>query len=138
MVNADGVGVVSHAGVGLLREMAEETGLVGGLTAALLHTDRRVPVHAPGRVFTDLAVAVTDEANSVSGSWVAGAPCSVRSPGSPRPGGCWTGSRKRTRPGWGPRAAARERAWTAGAGPDLPEGLCLDSDATIQVRIGST
>ena len=32
MVSADRHGVVSHAGVGLLREMAEYTGLVEGLT----------------------------------------------------------------------------------------------------------
>lgn len=36
VVSADGQGVVSHAGVGLLREMAEYTGLVDGVTAALL------------------------------------------------------------------------------------------------------
>lgn len=34
VVSADGQGVVSHAGVGLLREMAEFTGLAAGLTAA--------------------------------------------------------------------------------------------------------
>ena len=31
-VSADGQGVVSHAGAGLLREMAEYTGLVAGVT----------------------------------------------------------------------------------------------------------
>jgi len=31
VVSADGHGVVSHAGVGLLREMAEYTGLVDGV-----------------------------------------------------------------------------------------------------------
>jgi hypothetical protein len=41
--------VVSHAGVGLLREMAECTGLVEGLNAALIDTYKVVPVHAPGR-----------------------------------------------------------------------------------------
>ena len=37
-VSADGAGVVSHAGVGLLREMAEYTGLVEGVSAALIDT----------------------------------------------------------------------------------------------------
>jgi len=60
VVSADGNGVVSHAGVGLLREVAEYTGLVKALDGALLDTYRGVPVHAPGRVFTDLAVAVAD------------------------------------------------------------------------------
>jgi hypothetical protein len=51
-VSADGTGVVSHAGVGLLREMAEYTGQVDGVTQALIGTYRGVPLHAPGRVST--------------------------------------------------------------------------------------
>src|SRR5215470_5586582 len=35
-VSADGRGVVSHAGAALLRELATETGLAGGVSAALL------------------------------------------------------------------------------------------------------
>ena len=66
-VSADGQGVVSHAGAGLLREMAEYTGLVDGVTEALLDTYRGLPVHPPGRVFTDLAVAVADGADAISG-----------------------------------------------------------------------
>ncbi len=49
VVSADGQGVVSHAGVGLLREMAEYTGLVDGVTEALLDTYKGLPVHALGR-----------------------------------------------------------------------------------------
>jgi hypothetical protein len=64
---ADGVGVVSHAGVGPLREMATQTGLVAGISAALIDTYPEVPLHAPGRVFTDLAVAIADGADAVSG-----------------------------------------------------------------------
>jgi hypothetical protein len=37
-VSADGVGVVSHAGVGLLREMAACSGLVDAVTGALMGT----------------------------------------------------------------------------------------------------
>ena len=37
-VSADGVGVVSHAGVGMLRELALDTGLTAGMTAALADT----------------------------------------------------------------------------------------------------
>ena len=40
VVSADGAGVVSHAGVGLLREMAEGAGLVDGITEALIGTYR--------------------------------------------------------------------------------------------------
>jgi hypothetical protein len=67
VVSADGHGVVSHAGVGLLREMAEYTGLVEGVTDALIGTYKGVPTHAPGRVFTDLVVAAADGADAISG-----------------------------------------------------------------------
>jgi hypothetical protein len=49
-VSADGVGVVSHAGVGMLRDLAEVTGLTAGVTAALADTYAGPWVHAPGRV----------------------------------------------------------------------------------------
>jgi hypothetical protein len=39
----------------LLPEVAAETGLVGGVTAALIDTYPGVSGPAPGRVFTDLA-----------------------------------------------------------------------------------
>ena len=35
-VSADGQGVVSHAGVGMLRELAEHSGLVTGLSEPLM------------------------------------------------------------------------------------------------------
>ncbi|MDP3714630.1 MAG: transposase, partial [Mycobacteriales bacterium] len=71
-ISADGRGVVSHAGVGLLREMAEQTGLVDAVSAALLDTYKGQPVHPPGRVFTDLAVAIADGADAISGIAVLG------------------------------------------------------------------
>jgi hypothetical protein len=37
-VSADGAGVVSHAGLGMLRELAGDTGLVAGLNRALADT----------------------------------------------------------------------------------------------------
>ena len=53
-VSADGVGVVSHAGVGLLREMADLSGLTGEVSAALADTYKGPWLHDPGRVFPDL------------------------------------------------------------------------------------
>jgi len=47
VVSADGKGVVSHAGIGLLREMAEDTGLVNAVTDALADTYKGIPVHPP-------------------------------------------------------------------------------------------
>ena len=72
VVSADGHGVVSHAGVGLLREMAQFTGLSDAVSEALIDTYRGVPVPPPGRVFTDLAVAVADGADAISGIAVLG------------------------------------------------------------------
>jgi hypothetical protein len=66
-VSADGDGVVSHAGVGLLREVADLSGLTGRVSAVLADTDRGPWLHDPGRVFTDLASAVADAADCVSG-----------------------------------------------------------------------
>jgi hypothetical protein len=67
LVTADGVGVVSHAGTELLRELAVSTGLVGAWTEAFLDTYRAAPTrHLPGRVLADLAVVVADGARSIS------------------------------------------------------------------------
>ncbi|BBZ80851.1 hypothetical protein MABM_07670 [Mycobacteroides abscessus] len=54
-VSADGHGVVSHAGMGMLRELADRTGLSAQVTAALADTYRGPWVYAPGEVFADLA-----------------------------------------------------------------------------------
>jgi hypothetical protein len=59
-VSADGQGVVSHAGIGLVRELADQTGLSAQVSAALADTYRGPWVHAPGDVFADLAAAVAD------------------------------------------------------------------------------
>ena len=54
-VSADGHGVVSHAGVGMLRELADLTGLSAQVTAALADTYRGPWSYDPGAVFADLA-----------------------------------------------------------------------------------
>jgi hypothetical protein len=134
VVSADGAGVVSHAGAGLLREMAEYTGLVEGVTAALADTYRGAWLHAPGKVFTDLAVAVADGADAISGISVLGDREDLFGPVASMP----TTWRVLDRIDADhldavrvARSAARESAWAAGAGPDLAQELCLDFDATI-------
>jgi hypothetical protein len=135
-VSADGTGVVSHAGVGLLREVAEYTGLVDELTAALLDTYKGIPVHAPGRVFTDLAVAVADGADAISGIAVLTDRQDLFGPVASMPT-TWRVLDRIDKDHLprvhAARAAAREAAWAAGAGPDLTGGLCLDFDATISI-----
>jgi hypothetical protein len=129
VVSADGHGVVSHAGVGLLREMAEYTGLVEGVTDALTGTYKGVPTHAPGRVFSDLAVAVADGADAISGIGVLTDREELFGPVASMPT-TWR-VLDRVGPGQLPtvraaRAKARAAAWAAGAGPDLGEELRLD------------
>jgi hypothetical protein len=67
-VSADGHGVVSHAGVGILRELAELTGLSGQVTAALADTYRGPWVYEPGAIFADLAAAVAGGGGELSRS----------------------------------------------------------------------
>ena len=66
-VSADGRGVVSHAGVGMLRELADLTGLSAQVTAALADSYRGPWTYAPGAVFADLAAAVADGADCIDG-----------------------------------------------------------------------
>ena len=56
-VTGGGTGVVSHAGLVLLRELADRTGLTAGLSAALLSPQGG---HDRGRVMADLACAIAD------------------------------------------------------------------------------
>src|SRR5690349_25147500 len=58
-VTGGGTGVVSHAGLVLLRELADRTGLTAGLSAAL---PSPAGGHDRGRVFADLACAIADGA----------------------------------------------------------------------------
>ena len=63
-VTGGGAGIVSHAGVALLRALADKTGLTGGLSKAL--ASRRLLVHDRGRVLADLACAIADGAEVIS------------------------------------------------------------------------
>jgi hypothetical protein len=136
-VSADGKGVASHAGVGMLRELAESTGLSGRVTAALADTYDGPWLHDPGRVFTDLAVAVADGADCVSGIGQLhdqqsqhGAVASVTT--------TWRLLDRRIDAAHLPgvkaaHAAARAAAWAAGAAPEPGGTLVLDVDATIVI-----
>jgi hypothetical protein len=63
-VTVGGTGIVSHAGLALLRVLADKTGLTAGLSKAL--ASDRVLVHDRGRVLADLACAIADGAEVVS------------------------------------------------------------------------
>ena len=137
-VSADGHGVVSHAGMGLLRELADRTGLSAQVTAALADTYRGPWTYAPGEVFADLAAAVADGADCIDG---VGRLCGDREHAF--------GAKASTTTMWrlvderidaahlpgvrAARAAARAAAWAAGAAP-APDGwLHIDIDATLVI-----
>ena len=69
-VTGGGQGVVSHAGLALLRHLADKTGLTSGLSRAL--ASPRILVHDRGRVVSDLACAVADGARVISDFRVVG------------------------------------------------------------------
>jgi hypothetical protein len=133
-VSADGKGLVSHAGTALLRELAAETGLVKGWTAALIDTYRLPPLHAPGQVLVDLAVTIADGGDALRHlrtlrdqpklfGLVASDPTAWRVVDKVDPA--------RLEALRAARAQARERAWAAGAGPDLSKEMWLHFDATL-------
>ena len=64
-VSGGGRGVVSHAGLALLRHLADKTGLAAGLSRAL--ASPRLLVHDRGRVLADLACAIADGAHILAG-----------------------------------------------------------------------
>src|ERR1700756_3586871 len=62
-VTGGGTGVGSHAGLVLLRELADRAGLTAGLSAALPSPQAG---HDRGRVFADLACAIADGSRVIS------------------------------------------------------------------------
>lgn len=128
--------MVSHAGTALLRELATETGLAGAVTGALLDTYRGFPVHMPGQVLADLAVAIADGADAVTGIEVLRDRDALFGPVASMPTAWRLLDRideahlERVRAA---RAAARERAWRAGAAPQPGTELRIDFDATISI-----
>lgn len=63
-VTVGGEGIVSHAGLVLLRQLADRTGLTGGLSKVL--ASPRLLVHDRGRVVADLGVAIAGGAEVIS------------------------------------------------------------------------
>jgi hypothetical protein len=133
-VTADGEGVVSHAGAELLREMAGFTGLIDAWDRALIGTYKAMPIHFPGTVLADLAVAIADGADSISDlKALRDQPVLF----GPVASTAWRVLDRVSevhlsalRAG---RATARAAAWEAGAAPDPSHELCLDIDATIVI-----
>ena len=135
-VSADGTGVVSHAGLEMVRELAVDSGLVSELNDALADTYRGPWTHAPGRVLADLAVAVADGATAVSRIRTLGDREDLFGPVASMPT-AWRVLDRVDAEHAGrvqqARAVARERAWAAGAGPGPGEELVVDFDASVLI-----
>ena len=86
LVTASGTGVVSHAGVALIRALADNVGLTAGLSKAL--TSDRLLVHDRGRVLADLACAIADGGEAVSDFRVIGDQGELFGPAASVPT-CW-------------------------------------------------
>jgi hypothetical protein len=131
IVSADGDGLVSHAGAALVVELADRVGLTEGLSGALASTRERRSAHDPGRVLRDVAVMLADGGDCVTDlqalrgqerlfGKVASETTTQRTLKA-IDATVLAGVRQA-------RAAARARAWDAGARPD---SLTLDIDATL-------
>jgi hypothetical protein len=132
-VAADGAGLVSHAGAGLLGEVADRVGLTRELSSALSGMRERRGRHDPGRVIRDLAVMLADGGDCLS---------DLRAVRDQEPlfGAVASNStafrlidRVASEPGMvdairAARAGARERAWGLGV---RPERIVIDIDATL-------
>ncbi len=130
-VLVDDTPVVSHVGSALLVELADRLGLTEGLSAAMAPTRRRPSAHDPGRVVRDLAVMLADGGDCLADLGALrdqvdlhGAVASdstafrvIDSIDGERLGALRAA-----------RAAARQRAWAAGA---RPKKIVLDIDSTL-------
>ena len=116
-VTAGGEGIVPHAGLAVLRRLADKTGLTGGLSRAL--ASPRLLIHDRGRVTADLACAIADGGEVISDFRVMADQKELLgwSPRCPRRGGRWMRSPEAARGPWPgspgqrtPPAARRGRA----------------------------
>lgn len=130
-VSGDGDGLVSHAGVAWLAEAADLSGLTGGLSAAMAGVPQRR--HDPGRTLAQVVLALADGATCLSDlAAIRAQPTVFGSVASEAT--VWrtfdhVGSVELSGIAQA-RAAARQRAWSAGAGPTGDE-VIIDIDSTI-------
>ena len=130
-VTADGDGLVSHAGVALVVELADRAGLTAGLLEALAGTRERRSAHDPGRVLRDVAVMLADGGDCVTDMdayrgqqrLFGGTPSETTTHRVLKSVDEQLLDRVRAA-----RAEARARVWDAGA---RPETITLNIDATL-------
>jgi Transposase DDE domain group 1 len=130
-VTADGEGLVSHAGAYLLTELSDRLGLTAALSRALASTRERRSAHDPGVVLRDLCVSIADGGDCVTdlgvlrGQEALFGPIASETTAHRVVKSIDAALLDEVRAA---RAAARSRAWDAGARPDQ---ITLDFDATL-------
>ena len=139
-VSADGQGIVSQAGVLLLLEAARVTGLGPGLSAGLARWRANRAVHDPGKVVSDLVVALALGGDCLADIAVLRAQPQLTGPVASDPVVSRLGTAlaadapRALRAIRGARAAAREQAWAL-AGDRAPGSdgspVTVDLDATV-------
>ena len=139
-VSADGHGLVSQAGVLLLAESLRATGLGPGLTAGLARWRAPRAVHDPGKILTDLVVALALGGDCLADVAVLRAQPELAGPVASDPvisrliSALAADAPRTLKAIRRARAAARERAWAL-AGDRAPGAdgtlIPVDLDATI-------
>jgi hypothetical protein len=132
-VTADGEGLVSHAGAGLLAEAADRLGLTEALSRALAPVRERRGRHDPGRVIRDLAVMLADGGDCLSDLRAVRDQQSLFGPVASDATAFRVIDRIAGDHGLlealrAARAQAREHAWNAGV---APARIVVDIDATL-------
>ena len=140
MVSGDGTGIVSQAGGLLITQTLRATGLDRGLEDALERWRPARAVHSPGKIITDLAVAVALGGDCLADVAALRAQPELFGPVASDPvvsrlvGRLAADAPRALRAIRGARAAARQRAWDL-AGDAAPgsdgELVTMDIDATI-------
>ena len=130
-VTADGRGIVNHAGARLLCDLADVVGLTESLGEAMGGTTSRRPIHDRGRMLVDVAVMLADGGVCVSDLAAFGTQPELFGEVASVPT-AWRVIQAMQEETLSvieqARAAARRRAWAAGADPGF---YVLDLDATL-------
>src|SRR5215207_9292892 len=130
-ITAGGRGLVNHAGARLLADLADAVGLTDGLSAAMAATKQRRRRHDRGQVLVDLAVMIADGGETISDLAVLRHQPALFGDVASHPTAWRTleaiddTALERIKTA---RAAARARAWVAGADPRF---YVIDLDATL-------
>jgi hypothetical protein len=132
-VTADGKGIVSHAGLRLPAEVADDLGLTQALSAAMAPTQKRRRPHDPGKVLLDVALSLIDGGDCLSDLAAVRNEADLFGPVASTPT-AWrvidSVDNQRRAAISAARAWARRRAWEAGARPGW---IVMDLDATLVV-----